>query len=92
MALKHLVAALSIIAAISPVSASQPDSGPIAADRNAPPIAVAPAGTAATRYCMRVELTGYISDPIRCWTRDQWADQGVDVDREWAKEGVRTVG
>ena len=52
----------------------------------------APAGTAATRYCMRIELTGNIVEPVRCWTRDQWAEQGVDVDEEWAREGIRVIG
>ena len=52
----------------------------------------APAGNADTRYCMRVTLTGNIVEPVRCWTRDQWADQGVDVDKEWAEEGIRTIG
>ncbi|HET7708536.1 MAG TPA: hypothetical protein VFK50_03260 [Sphingomicrobium sp.] len=52
----------------------------------------APAGTADTRYCMRVLLTGNVVEPVRCWTRDQWADQGVDVDKEWAREGIRVIG
>ena len=55
-------------------------------------IAPAPEGTATTRYCMRVTLTGNVIEPVRCWTRDEWAAQGVDVDREWAREGVRTLG
>ena len=29
---------------------------------------------------------------VQCWTRDEWAEQGVDVDKEWAKEGVGVVG
>jgi hypothetical protein len=51
----------------------------------------APAGTAGTRYCMRVDLTGNVVAPVRCWTRDQWAEQGVDVDKEWAREGIRVI-
>lgn len=54
--------------------------------------APAPEGTATTRYCMRVTLTGHVIEPIRCWTRDQWAEQGVDLDREWAREGVKVIG
>ena len=53
---------------------------------------IAPEGTATTRYCMRVEaVTGSRLEHVVCWTRSQWADQGVDVDRDWAKEGVRVL-
>ena len=90
MALKLMVAALSMIVAVAPLSA-QPDVGPIDRNGDTSPTAVAPPGTPNTRYCMRVEVTGYVSDPVECWTRDEWADQGVDVDREWAKEGVRII-
>ena len=51
----------------------------------------APQGSETTRYCMRITLTGNVIEPVRCWTRDQWADQGVDVDKEWAKEGVAII-
>jgi hypothetical protein len=33
--------------------------------------------------------TGTLIDQVKCWTREQWARQGVDVDKDWAKEGVR---
>ena len=53
----------------------------------------APAGTRDTKYCMRVEApTGSRIEPVRCWTREEWADQGVDVDHDWPKEGVTTIG
>ena len=52
----------------------------------------APQGSEKTRYCMRIALPGHIVQPVRCWTRAEWADQGVDVDREWAKEGIRVIG
>lgn len=55
--------------------------------------AVAPAGTPDTRYCLRVEaVTGTRVERTECWTRAAWADQGVDVDLDWAREGVRTIG
>lgn len=58
-----------------------------------PAAAQAPAGTADTRYCMRVEPpTGSRLEAVRCWTRAQWEEQGVDIDRDWAEEGVRTLG
>lgn len=55
-------------------------------------IAAAPEGSATTRYCMRVEaITGSRIEQVVCWTRAQWTEQGVDVDRDWAREGVRTI-
>ena len=63
-----------------------------AAAADAPP-AAAPAGTEATRYCMKVEaVTGTRLEKIECWTRAEWTSQGVDVDRDWPEEGVRTIG
>jgi hypothetical protein len=78
MALKLSAIALSLIVAGSPLSA-QPET-----DQGAG----APAAGPDAKYCMRVELTGNVIEPVKCWTRQQWADQGVDVDKEWAKEGV----
>ena len=84
MAHKALVGALGIIAAASPLSATAPDSDPTPA--------VAPAGTPETRYCLRVEpQTGSRIEDVECWTREQWAEGGVDVDKEWAEEGVRVL-
>ena len=91
MAHKQLVIALGLIMAASPVAA-QPDSGPIERDSTQVAAQPAPPGGPDTRYCMRIEVTGYAADPVRCWTRADWAEQGVDVDREWAKEGVRVIG
>ena len=82
MAPKALLVALSMVAAASPAVAN---TQPVPANP-------APPGTPATRYCMHVEITGNLIDPVECWTREEWAEQGVDVDREWAKEGVRTIG
>lgn len=77
-----LVAALGMIVAASPVSAALP--GPL--------LASAPTGDPSTRYCLRVEpVTGSRIETIRCETRDGWAQLEVDVDAEWATEGVRTV-
>lgn len=53
----------------------------------------APAGTANTRYCLRVEpIIGSRIETIQCMTREQWADLGLDVDQEWAENGVRVEG
>jgi hypothetical protein len=84
MAPKALAAAFGLIIMTSPVAASTVE--PVS---NAP----APAGTPQTQYCLRVgPVTGNIAEIVQCWTRDEWADQGVDVDKEWSKEGVRVIG
>ena len=49
----------------------------------------APAAGPNAKYCMRVApATGSLVEVVQCWTRDQWSEQGVDVDKAWAKEGV----
>ena len=53
--------------------------------------AIAPTAGPDARYCLRIELTGNIVEPVRCWTREKWADEGVDVDKEWAENGVRVL-
>ncbi|MGX7953162.1 hypothetical protein ACWPM1_11430 [Tsuneonella sp. HG249] len=82
MATRKWVLGLTAFAAAAPAAAMQ-DTRP----------ATAPAGSADTRYCMRIEaVTGTRVERVRCWTRERWAEQGVDVDRDWADEGVRTIG
>lgn len=85
VAQKTLVVMLSVIAGIaSPASANVQEPAPATA---------APAGTPETKYCMRIEaITGTRIEEVKCWTRAEWADQGVDVDKDWPKEGVRTIG
>ncbi|NUT01496.1 MAG: hypothetical protein HOP96_11015 [Sphingomonas sp.] len=79
---KSILALSAIIAA--PVSAASLYPGP-----GTP----APAGTPDTLYCMHIEaITGSRLEKTKCWTRAEWAEQGVDVDRDWAREGVRTIG
>lgn len=79
---------LLAVAAASGLSA-QPDLAPIVPSATA----IAPTGTPETRYCLRVDpVIGSNVQTIQCWTRDEWADQGVDVDKEWAKNGVRALG
>ena len=77
------IAALGVVAATSPVMAasSGPTAMPSASD------------SADTRYCMRVEATtGTRIEMVRCWTRAEWAEQLVDVDKDWPKEGVSIRG
>jgi len=83
MALRKLAIALSMIAA-SPVSAAVQDTTPGQG---------APVGTPETLYCMHIEaITGSRLEKVKCWTRAEWADRDVDVDKDWAKEGVKTIG
>ena len=84
MAHSKLLLALSLIAAATPVSAASEDG---------PRPAAAPPGTPETRYCMKVDPgTGSLIEQVKCWTRDQWAERGVDVDKDWPREGVRVIG
>jgi hypothetical protein len=84
MAHKGLVLALTVIVAASPVSAN---SGDLTHKTVAPP------GGPQTKYCMYIEaVTGSRLEEVKCWTRQEWAEREVDVDEEWAEEGVRTIG
>ena len=78
MAPKGLIVALGLIVAASPVSAAvhEPLTGP-------------PVANAEGKICLRVApVTGSLLETIQCWTREQWADQDVDVDKEWVENGV----
>lgn len=82
MAHKELVVALSMIVAVSPVSATQPEPTPTSA----------PTASADAKYCMCVEsVTGTRLETVQCWTRQEWAEQGVDVDEDWSREGVAVI-
>jgi len=80
----RLVIAVGMIAAASPLSATVQDQSQTTG---------APAGNPETRYCMHIEaVTGSRIEKLKCWTRDEWAQHDVDLDRDWPKEGVRTIG
>jgi hypothetical protein len=84
MAHGKLVLALSMIAAATPTWA-------VGGDGLRP--ATAPAGTPDTRYCMRIyAMTGTLIEQTKCWTREEWTRRGVDVDKDWPREGVRVLG
>jgi uncharacterized protein YjhX (UPF0386 family) len=36
-------------------------------------------------------VTGSRIERVECWTRAEWAEAGVDVDKDWAKEGVAII-
>lgn len=80
MAYKALVAVLGLVTATSGVASTQAS----------PP--VAPPGDVNTIYCMRVEPhTGSRIETVECWTREEWALGDVDVDKDWAENGVRVL-
>jgi hypothetical protein len=83
MAHKKLALALGLIVTLSPALAQ-----PSGRDD----MTGAPAAGPDARYCLRVAAdTGTLIERVRCWTREQWVEQGVDVDKEWTKEGVTVV-
>jgi hypothetical protein len=84
MSHRKLAAAFGLIVGAASPALAQP------ADRD--PMAGAPAAGPEARYCLRVEpITGTLVERVRCWTREQWVEQGVDVDKEWAREGVSVI-
>jgi len=77
MAHKLLVIALASVAPSPAVAAVQDLALPT------------PVANARGEYCLKVApITGSNVETIRCWTREEWADQDVDVDKEWAENGV----
>lgn len=75
-----LIVAFSMAFAVPPAPASGTEASRLSA---------APVESADARYCMRVApIVGTRVEAIRCWTRQQWAELGVNVDEEWEKEGV----
>ena len=84
MTSKTMVAALSLIIAGSAASVATAHS-----NMSAPP----PAGGPSTRYCLRVDpITGSRIETIQCRTREDWSELGIDLDMEWAENGVRVIG
>ena len=82
MALKIVIVAMSMIIA-APVTAGNQDADQAAG---------APAAGPDAKYCMHVEpITGSRIETIECWTREQWAEQEVDIDKDWSKEGVKVI-
>jgi hypothetical protein len=80
MAHAQLVFALGLAVASLPLPAG--NSGAVGA----------PPGGPSTKYCLRVDpTTGSRIETIQCRTREDWASLDVDVDQEWAENGVRVI-
>jgi len=83
MSNKTLALLVSWIVGTSPLLAQAPEKSSATGAPKASPTA---------KYCMRIApATGSLVEVVRCWTRDQWAEEGVDVDKEWAREGVSVI-
>jgi hypothetical protein len=83
MAPKQLILAFGMMVLASPVAATV--QGPEQATSEA-----APPGGPDTRYCLQTDpVTGTRIGGVLCNTREEWAMLGVDVDEEWADNGVR---
>lgn len=66
---------------------------PAMASQSTVPAQGAPPAGENARYCLKVEaVTGTRLETIECRTRQEWAEWEVDVDQEWAEEGVRVIG
>ena len=77
MAFKQLAITFFVIAAASPAAAVIPKDMPAVTD--GPDV----------RYCMHIEaITGSRIEKVVCWTREEWAQNEVDLDTDWPKEGV----
>ena len=83
MAHKAVIAAFSMMAFAAPALASHPEHDPSAA---------APQASENAQYCLNIEITGSRVEKVLCLTRQEWVDQDVDVDQEWAENGVRVIG
>jgi hypothetical protein len=80
MSNKKLAILSGLIVATSPILAKAPATDSTTGAPTAGPTA---------KYCMGVgPVEGSLVEVVRCWTRDQWSEQDVDVDKEWAKNGV----
>lgn len=65
---------------------------PLAASQEMPMNEGAPPASEDALYCLRVEAAlGTRLETVQCHTRAEWADMEVDVDADWAEEGVRVI-
>lgn len=83
MAWKSILIASALIATAMPAWASQvPTDG-----EGAPP------GSESALYCLKMEpITGTRIGSVLCWTRQEWADNDIDLDEAWAEDGVEVIG
>ena len=87
MAWKNILLASILMTGAVPAAASQTDRSDDAMTAAAPE---APEGAL---YCLKMEpITGTRIGSVLCWTRQQWAENDVDLDKAWAEDGVEVIG
>ena len=87
MAWKSILIASIMVMGATPVAASQSDPSEDVA------IARAPEAPDGALYCLKMEpITGTRIGSVLCWTRQEWADNDVDLDEAWAEDGVKVIG
>ena len=87
MAWKNVLLASILIAGAVPTAASQYVSSDDAVSSRAPD---APEGAL---YCLKMEpITGTRIGSVLCWTRQEWAENDVDLDEAWGEDGVEVIG
>ena len=87
MAWKQILLASIMVAGAVPAAASQSDPSDDAVAARAPD---APEGAL---YCLKMEpITGTRIGSVLCWTRQQWAENDIDLDEAWAEDGVEVIG
>ena len=86
MVWKNILLASILVAGAAPAAASQAHSDDIVT-------AGAPAAPEGALYCLKMEpITGTRIGSVLCWTRQEWADNDVDLDQAWAEDGVEVIG
>jgi len=87
MAWKTILLASILVTGALPVSASQSEQSDDVTMSRAPD---APEGAL---YCLKMEpITGTRIGSVLCWTRQEWADNDIDLDKAWAEDGVEVIG
>ena len=87
MAWKTILLASVLVVGAVPISASQSDPADDAT------VAGAPEAPEGALYCLKMEpITGTRIGSILCWTRQEWADNDIDLDEAWAEDGVEVIG
>ena len=87
MAWKQILLASILIAGVVPAAASQTDPNDDGVTARAPD---APEGAL---YCLKMEpITGTRIGSVLCWTRQEWSDNDIDLDKAWAEDGVEVIG